>query len=41
MDFVQISWQKILLKGSSIDGVKIDCITHSYDYLENPYIESV
>ena len=30
---------KNTLKGT-IDGVKIDCITHSYDYLENPYIES-
>ena len=26
------------LKGS-IDGIKIDCITHSYEYLEKPYIE--
>lgn len=31
--------EKNTLKGT-IDGVKIDCITHSYDYLENPYIES-
>ena len=30
---------KNTLKGT-IDGVKIDCITHSYDYLEKPYIES-
>lgn len=27
------------LKGT-IDGVKIDCITHSYKYLEKPYIKS-
>ncbi len=27
------------LKGT-IDGVKIDCITHSYEYLEKPYTES-
>lgn len=31
--------EKNTLKGS-IAGVKIDCITHSYDYLEEPYIES-
>ena len=31
--------EKNTLKGT-IDGVKIDCITHSYDYLEKPYIES-
>ena len=27
------------LKGT-INGIKIDCITHSYDYLEKPYTES-
>lgn len=27
------------MKGT-IDGIKIDCITHSYDYLEKPYTES-
>lgn len=31
--------EKNTLKGS-IEGVKIDCITHSYDYLERPYNES-
>ena len=31
--------EKNTLKGS-IAGVKIDCITHSYDYLEEPYTES-
>lgn len=31
--------EKNTLKGT-IDGVKIDCITHSYDYLEKPYTES-
>lgn len=31
--------EKNTLKGT-IDGVKIDCITHSYKYLEKPYIES-
>lgn len=31
--------EKNTLKGI-IDGVKIDCITHSYDYLEKPYTES-
>ena len=30
---------KNTLKGS-IDGIKIDCITHSYGYLEKPYTES-
>lgn len=30
---------KNTLKGS-INGVKIDCITYSYDYLEKPYKES-
>lgn len=27
------------LKGT-MDGIKIDCITHSYEYLEKPYTES-
>ncbi|KKB45355.1 nucleotidyl transferase AbiEii/AbiGii toxin family protein [Parabacteroides goldsteinii] len=31
--------EKNTLKGT-IDGVKIDCITHSYSYLEKPYTES-
>lgn len=31
--------EKDTLKGS-IDGIKIDCITHRYDYLEKPYIEN-
>lgn len=31
--------EKNTLKGT-IDGVKIDCITHSYGYLEKPYTES-
>lgn len=31
--------EKNTLKGT-IDGVKIDCITHSYEYLEKPYTES-
>lgn len=31
--------EKDTLKGT-IDGVKIDCITHSYEYLEKPYVES-
>lgn len=31
--------EKNTLKGT-IDGVKIDCITHAYDYLEKPYTES-
>ena len=31
--------EKNTLKGT-IDGVKIDCITHSYACLEKPYIES-
>lgn len=31
--------EKNTLKGT-IDGIKIDCITHSYDYLEKPYTES-
>lgn len=31
--------EKNTLKGT-IDGVKIDCITHSYPYLEEPYTES-
>ena len=31
--------EKNTLKGS-IDGVKIDCITHPYQYLEEPYTES-
>lgn len=31
--------EKNTLKGF-IAGVKIDCITHSYDYLEEPYTES-
>ena len=30
--------EKNTLKGT-IDGVKIDCITHSYGYLEKPYTE--
>lgn len=31
--------EKNTLKGT-IDGFKIDCITHSYGYLEKPYTES-
>ena len=31
--------EKDTLNGS-IDGIKIDCITHRYDYLEKPYIEN-
>ena len=31
--------EKNTLKGT-IEGIKVDCITHSYDYLEKPYIES-
>lgn len=31
--------EKNTLKGT-IDGVKIDCTTHSYGYLEKPYTES-
>lgn len=31
--------EKNTLKGT-IDGIKIDCITHSYDYLAKPYSES-
>ena len=31
--------EKNTLKGT-IDGVKIDCITHPYGYLEKPYTES-
>lgn len=31
--------EKNTLKGT-IDGVKIDCITHPYSYLEKPYTES-
>lgn len=31
--------EKNTLKGT-IEGVKIDCITHSYAYLEKPYTES-
>lgn len=31
--------EKNTLKGT-IDGVKIDCITHAYDYLEKPFGES-
>lgn len=31
--------EKNTLKGS-IDGVKVDCIAHQYNYLKKPYIES-
>lgn len=31
--------EKNTLKGT-INGIKIDCIAHQYDYLESPYIES-